>query len=57
MTELGVQLTDEDAQLMIAEADLDGDGKINYHGGYSQLKCRIVCNPLEWNIMYVEIYR
>lgn len=32
MTELGVQLTDEDAQLMIAEADLDGDGKINYHG-------------------------
>ena len=32
MRELGVHITDEDAACMIREADLDGDGKINYQG-------------------------
>ena len=34
MKELGVHITDEDAACMIKEADLDGDGKINYQGKY-----------------------
>ena len=34
MRELGVHITDEDAACMIKEADLDGDGKINYQGMY-----------------------
>ncbi len=32
MLELGVVLTDEDVRLMLKEADLDGDGRINYQG-------------------------
>ena len=32
MKELGVYITDEDAECMLKEADLDGDGKINYQG-------------------------
>ena len=32
MCDLGVVISDEDAECMISEADLDGDGKINYQG-------------------------
>jgi hypothetical protein len=32
MTNLGEKLTDEEVQEMIKEADLDGDGQVNYHG-------------------------
>ncbi|KAK8942657.1 hypothetical protein KSP39_PZI009012 [Platanthera zijinensis] len=31
MISLGEKLTDEEAEQMIKEADLDGDGKVNYH--------------------------
>ena len=30
MTNLGEKLTDEEVDEMIAEADIDGDGEINY---------------------------
>lgn len=32
MKELGIELTLNDVELMIKEADQDGDGKINYKG-------------------------
>ena len=34
MTNLGEKLTDEEVEDMIKEADLDGDGLVNYDGEF-----------------------
>lgn len=37
MTNLGEKLTDEEVDEMIREADIDGDGQVNYEGMFSFL--------------------
>jgi calmodulin len=39
MTNLGEKLTDEEIEEMIKEADMDGDGQVNYDG-------KIICLSL-----------
>lgn len=37
MTNLGEKLTDEEVDEMIREADIDGDGQVNYEGTYLKI--------------------
>ena len=41
MINLGEKLTDEELDEMIREADIDGDGEVNYEGE-SMMNCRII---------------
>ena len=45
MTNLGEKLTDEEVDEMIREADIDGDGQVNYEG---ELGLAWVCGVGPW---------
>ena len=45
MTNLGEKLTDEEVDEMIREADIDGDGQVNYEGVYTYT-----------SLLYVDTY-
>jgi calmodulin len=48
MTTLGEKLTDEEVDEMIREADINGDGQVNYEGIYMNM-CKVVTSQISSN--------
>jgi len=56
MTNLGEKLSEEEVDDMIKEADLDGDGMVNYEGKDAFVRCKICSKRVKGYILILFFY-
>lgn len=54
MTSLGEKLTEEEVSEMMKEADLNGDGFINFEGNYVSVNCWVLIRPSRRSLKHLS---
>ena len=55
MMNIGERVTDEECETFITEADIDGDGQINYEEFYSMMNT-VIRKAASWNIIFKFVH-